>query len=256
MPTGPGDLERGDAELAEDLVARERELGADENHVHRQPAAAGLDENLLRRRHHLGGRTTRCVRPAERVEAVDVDAHAVAHRLELRVGLHRACVVELDIPVDELGGAAQRGVVADGHDVVEAVHADALPAQPVGEKLARAVDELLVGDDGVAVQADVARLAREHDGRLALDGDDDVCVAMDDREAGHVRDRSLEARVLGAADERSVEAVALERSANVRVPPCYVVHEASTPFTSAQIAWFSGVGTPCSRPKRTIPPLR
>jgi len=33
-------------------------------------------------------------------------------------------------------------------------------------------------------------------------------------------------------------------------------HDCSTPFTSAQIAWFNGVGTPCSYPKRTIPPLR
>ena len=80
---------------------------------------------------------------------------------------------------------------------------------------------------------------------------------MDDLEAGEVRDGALEARVLGAADERRVEPVALERLAHARVPCGQLcVHEASTPFTSAWMAALSGVGTPCSAPKRTMPPLR
>ena len=80
---------------------------------------------------------------------------------------------------------------------------------------------------------------------------------MDDLEAGEIGDGALEARVLGAADERGVEPVPLERLAHPRVPGGqFCVHEASTPFTSAWIAALSGVGTPCSAPKRTMPPLR
>ena len=80
---------------------------------------------------------------------------------------------------------------------------------------------------------------------------------MDDLEAREIGDGSLEARVLGAADERRVEPVTLERLADPRVPGGQLcVHEASTPFTSAWIAALSGVGTPRSRPKRTMPPLR
>ena len=190
------------------------------------------------------------------MEAVDVDADAVAHRLELGVGLHRTGVVELEIPRHELDAALERRVVAYGHDVVEAVDPDALSAQPFGEPHARPVDELLLGDRGVAVLADVARLAREDDRRVAVDRDEDVGVAVHDRETAHVRHGTLEAGVLRAADERRVEPVALERRADVRMPAPHFVHESSTPFTSAQIAWLSGVGTSCSRPTRTIPPLR
>src|SRR5262249_59624974 len=120
-----------------------------------------------------------------------------------------------------------------------------------------AVGEDLLLDLRVAVLADVARLGREHDRRLAVARHDHVRVAMDDLEAREVRDRSLEARVLGAAHERSVEPVALEGPANPRVT-CgqFCVHEASTPFTSDWIAALRGVGTSYSSPKRTMPPLR
>ena len=44
-----------------------------------------------------------------------------------------------------------------------------------------------------------------------------------------------------------VEPVARERFADVRVAAGHLVHDASNPLTSAQIASFSGVGTPSSR---------
>src|SRR5262249_6068631 len=123
--------------------------------------------------------------------------------------------------------------------------------------VAGALDEDLLGDLRVAVLADVARLGREDDRRIALHRQNDVRVAMDDLEAGEVRDRALEAGVLRAADERGVEAVPLERGAHTRVPRSYLcVQLASVPLMSAQIASLSGVGTPCSWPKRTMPPLR
>src|SRR5581483_8737649 len=136
------------------------------------------------------------------------------------------------------------------------IDSDTPAPEPIREPFPRPVDELLVGDRRVAVLADVARLAREHDRRLALERDEDVRVAVDDGEAADVRDRSLEARVLGAADDGRVQPVARQCRPDVRMPPAHFVHDASTPFTSAQIAWLRGVGTPCSRPKRTIPPLR
>ena len=67
--------------------------------------------------------------------------------------------------------------------------------------------------------ADVARLAREDDRRLALEREHHVGVAVDDREAGEVGDGALEARVLAARDERGVEPVARERLAHVREAP-------------------------------------
>ena len=67
--------------------------------------------------------------------------------------------------------------------------------------------------------ADVARLAGEHDCRLALARDDDVRVTVHDHEAGQVRDRALEAAVLAARDDGCVEALALQRGAHDREAP-------------------------------------
>ncbi len=98
-----------------------------QHHVHQVPAAALRDEVALGCRHHLGGRLARRVVLEEDLEAALVDAHRVAHRLELGRALDGARVVELDVEVDEVE-ALEGAVVAHGHDVVEAVHADALPA--------------------------------------------------------------------------------------------------------------------------------
>jgi hypothetical protein len=62
-----------------------------------------------------------------------------------------------------------------------------------------------------------------------------------------------EARYVG---EHGVEPVARERVADVRVAAGHLVHDASNPFTSAQIASFSGVETPSSRPNPAMPPFR
>src|SRR3954469_13773386 len=100
--------------------------------------------------------------------------------------------------------------------------------------------------------ADVAGLGGEDDRRVALEREQDVRVAVHDREAAHVRDGALEAAVLGAAHEHRVEAIARERFAYVGVAAGHLVHDASNPFTSAQTASFRGAGTPSSRPKRAI----
>ena len=193
----------------------------------------------------------------------------LAHRRELELRLDHARVVERDVPADELAGARERGVVAHGHHVVEPVDADALAAHLVREPVARAVDELLLVDPRRAVLADVARLGREDDRRVAVDRQQHVRVAVHDHEAAEIRDGALEARVLVAAHDHGVEAVARGRLADepvaaldlvlrqaVYVGSRHCCHDSSTPFTSAQIASFSGVGTPCSRPNLTIPPFR
>ena len=162
--------------------------------------------------------------------------------------------------------------VAHGHHVVEPVDADALAADLVGDPVARPVDEHLLVDPRRPVLAHVAGLRREHDRRVAVDGQQDVRVAVDDHEAAEIGDGPLEARVLVAAHEDGVEAVALGGLADEPVPALdllgrqavvgrlagssYCCQDCSTPFTRAQIAAFSGVGTPCSRPNLTIPPFR
>ena len=108
-PVHPGacDLERGENEVAElRLRLRDRELGPDQHHVHRQPAAAALDEELLRRSHHRCRRFAGLVRCEEGLEAVLVDANALAHRVQLGVALDRTRVVELDIERNELCAAS------------------------------------------------------------------------------------------------------------------------------------------------------
>ena len=145
--------------------------GPIEDHVHRQAAAAPLDEELLRRRHHLGGGLARLVRGQERLEAVLVDLHALPHRLELGVALHRSGEVELGVERDEVE-AFEGAEVAHGHDVVESVDADPLPAPVAGrgrDVLAGPVVEDLL-ELRRAVLADVPRLGREDDLRLALRG--------------------------------------------------------------------------------------
>ena len=104
-----------------------------------------VDEEPLGRRKHLGRGAARRPGLAEGVEAGDVDLDALAHRLELGVGLDGAREVELRVPGDELRRVGERRVVAHGHHIVEPVDADALPAQrgrpasprPVGEDLVR-----------------------------------------------------------------------------------------------------------------------
>ena len=119
------------------------------------------------------------------------------------------------------------------------------------------VGEHLVLDPGRPVLADVARLGREDDRRLALEREQNVGVAVDDLEAGEVRDRALEAGVLAAGDEHGVEPVAPPAPrARGRTGGRALAHDLSTPLISAATASFSGVGTPCSRPKRTMPPFR
>ena len=150
-------------------LLRDPELRPGQDHVHRQPSAAALDEELLRRRHHLGRGLPGLVRRVERLEAVLVDADALAHRLELGVALDRAREIELGVERDEVE-AVEGAEVADGHDVVEPVDADPAPA-PVasrrGDVLAGTVVEDLL-ELRRPVLADVARLGREHDLRLAV----------------------------------------------------------------------------------------
>ena len=156
----------------------------------------------------------------------------------------------------------ERAVVAHGHHVVEAVDADPLPpgvARAGGDRPSgMRVEELL--DRGRPVLADVPRLGGEDDERVAVRGQDDVGVAVDDLETGHVRDRSLEARVLAAGDDQGIELVLGHRGPDDCVPPgqlCWSwCHEASTPLIRVVMTSFRGVGTPCSRPKRAMPPFR
>ena len=128
-----------------------------------------------------------------------VDAHALPHRFELGVALHSPSVVELDVERHEVE-PLEGGVVADGHDVVEAVHADPAPAGAAGvfgDVRAGPVDEDLF-ELRRSVLADVARLAREDDQRVAVRGNHDVGVAMDDLEPREVRHRAFETGVLAA----------------------------------------------------------
>ena len=224
-----GDLERGKDEVAEhlllpgDLELRKgdsRAAGRRQHHVHGQPAAALGDEVLLRGRHHVGRGAPRCVGLGPQLEATPVDAHRVAHALELGLALDGAREVELDVERHDLE-SLERPVVAHGHHVVEAVDADPLPAGVLrvrGDGCARMRVEPLLEQRG-AVLADVARLRREDDERIAVGGDDDVRVAVDDLEAGHVRDGALEARVLAAGDDEAVELGGGHRLPDVGVAP-------------------------------------
>ena len=120
------------------------------------------------------------------------------------------------------------------------------------------VEDLL--ELGGSVLADVARLRWEDDERLAVRGDDDVRVAVDDLEAREVGHGPFEARVLAPRHDERVEVVRRHGGANVVVPPpelgAQLCHEASNALTSWVMASLSGVGTPSSRPKRPMPPFR
>ena len=195
MP-GPGDLERGKQELTEHLLAPSdlelrpgERVGTREHHVHGQAPAPLRDEPLLGGGHHLGGGLPGCVRLEEDLETALVDPHGVSYGVELRLALHRAGVVELDVERDEVE-AVERAIVAHRHDVVEPEDADAPPARiarPRSHQLAGAVVEDLL-ELGRPVLADEACLCRKDDVCVAVRRHDDVRVAMDDLEARHVRD--------------------------------------------------------------------
>ena len=147
-----------------------------------------------------------------------VDAHRVAHRDQLGVALDGAREVELDVERDEIE-AFERLVVSHGHDVVEPVNPDSLPAGSagvVGDVLTRASMEHLL-ERCRAVLADVPCLGGEDDERLTVGRDDHVGVPMDDLEPGHVRDGALEPAVLAARDDQDVEPVFCHCCTHVRV---------------------------------------
>jgi len=134
-----------------------------------------------------------------------------------------------------------------------------LAGEPIGEPLARTLGEDLVVDPRRRVLAHVARFGGEHDRRLALARKQDVGVAMNDHETRQVRHRALEPGVLGPAHDDRVEVVRVHCAAHGSVATLDLRtahHDCSKPLTSAQIARLCGVATPCSSPKRTIPPLR
>jgi hypothetical protein len=206
--------------------------------------------------------TSAAVLPEE-LEAALVDAHRVADGLELRLALHRAGEVELDVEGDDLDTVerGERVVVPHGHHVVEPVHADAPPALVLhasGDVRSRPLVEGLL-EAGGAVLPDVAGLRREDDPRVAVDRDDDVRVPVHDLEPREVCHGTLEPGVLAPGDDERVQVVLRQRGADVRVAALELrvqVHEASSPLTRAVTASFSGVATPSSRPKRPMPPFR
>ena len=162
-------------------------VGARQDHVHRQPPAALGDEPLLRRRHHLRRGLPGRVALEEDLEPALVDPDRVAHRLDLRVALHRPREVELDVEGDHLHAVDRREpvVVANGHHVVEAVDADPPPAlvlRAPGDVLSGAIVEHLL-ETGRPVLADVARLGGEDDRGVAVRRHHDVRVAVHDLEA-------------------------------------------------------------------------
>ncbi len=131
--------------------------------------------------------------------------------------------------------------------------------QPVTDVLAGPLHEHLVLDPRGPVLPDVACLRGEDNRGVALARQQDVGITVDDHEARHVCDRPLEAAVLGAADEHRVQMLFRHRLPDEPVAAFDLLvahHDCSNPFTSDQMARFNGVGTPCSAPKRTMPPFR
>ena len=107
--------------------------------------------------------------------------------------------------------------------------------------------------------AHVAGLSGEDDRRVSLAREDHVRVAVHDLESRHVRHGAFEPGVLGATDDEGVQVLRLHRLADEAVATLDFLrahHDRSNPFTSAQIARFSGVGTRCSSPNRAMPPFR
>jgi hypothetical protein len=85
-----------------DVVARERELGADEHHVHRQRAAAALDEELL-----AGAITSAAVLPGAYASRKAWKPSVLMRTLSRTDSssasdLTARAMVELDVPRDEV----------------------------------------------------------------------------------------------------------------------------------------------------------
>ena len=185
-----------------------------EHHVHRQPAAALRDEVLLARREDLALALPGLER-SRKIQNPSVLMRTLSRTDSSSSSLFTARAwSKPHVPRDDLGRVLERAIVAHRHHVVEPVDADALASHAVREPVAGLVDEHLVLDPRRAVLADVARLAREDDRRLALERQQHVGVAVHDHEARHVRDRALEAGVLVARDDHRVEAVARHRLAD------------------------------------------
>src|SRR5439155_3388407 len=97
-----------------------------------------------------------------------VDPYALAHRRQLLLALNRASQVEADVPGNELARGFERAIIADRHHVIEPVDAHPFSSELVRKPVSGPLGEHLLLDQGRSMLADIARLAREDDRRLAV----------------------------------------------------------------------------------------
>ncbi len=224
-----GDLQRVEHEVALADAAMsgnfEVRLGlavlAGEHDVHHARTGAAREENLDGRRHDLGFGLAGREALEQRPEAFVDDVHRVANLDQFFFALDRARHVEVEIEGNEFERALlQFAIIAHGHDVVEAVDGDALPACVLGALAQPAAGN--VGPDfflheRLLLVADPAGFLREDQRRLALQRDQDVDVAMNDLEARGVEDRAFESGVLIAANDERVDILLAHGGADVVV---------------------------------------
>ena len=198
-------------------------MRAGEDNVHHAGAGAAGEINFHRRRHDLGFGLAGRIVIDQCAEAFHHDIHAFADLCQLFGALDGARHIEFEIERDEFQRRrGQLAVIAHRHDEIHPVNADALPAsieRALAQPLAWHFGPDVVADPGLGFVADPTRFGGKDDRQVALERQQDIGVAMDDQEAREVGDRALEARVLAAADERGVEAVALERRPDILVAP-------------------------------------
>ena len=143
MSVAPNGREPGDLELRQRGAVLARRAPCPSS-CGRSPArrsssshGASISRSVLARRELL----------EEHPEALGVDAHALAHRLELEARSSRRARGRTRRPTRRARRAVSSAVKSrTGHHVVEPEDADALAAHAVGEPLAGAVDEHLLVD--------------------------------------------------------------------------------------------------------------
>ena len=136
-----------------------------EQNVHHARSGATSKESFYRGRHNLGFGLARLIRSDQSPKTVQNDVHGVTNFGKLFFALDRARHIELEIKGDEFERTiAQLAVIANCHDEVHSIYANAFPATftaTLANPLAGDIWPYLIFDPRLRLIADPASLARE-----------------------------------------------------------------------------------------------
>ncbi|PYR87231.1 MAG: hypothetical protein DMG18_00340 [Acidobacteria bacterium] len=184
-------------------------IRARQHDIHHAQSRSSGEETLHGRRHDFGFGLSGFVAFEHCPEALFDDGHAVAEARQLFLRFHGSCHIELDIEPHQLIRLSGRKclIIAHGHDEFHSIHADAFPSlgfRAFPQPLSGNVRPNLLLHLRFCLVSDPSRLARKNENRFAVEGNQDVSIAVHDLKIGNVANRAFETGVLASANDQRI----------------------------------------------------